>query len=150
MKLQFSSNEIAEDFFNFETKSSMCHLKTLISNALLIIFFGQIFSKRKTQQLLEYSYLIFLSSAFPFYFFLFPFSNTVITCRVPRGFILGPLLILICMNDMPQAVISSMFLYTDDSCLVFQGKDFVEIEIDLAFYMVKIKLNLYLLLLNIK
>ena len=150
MKLQFSSNEIAEDFFNFETKSSMCYLKTLISNALLIIFFGQIFSKRKIQQLLEYSYLIFLSSAFPFYFFLFPFSNTLITCGVPRGFILGPLLILICMNDMPQAVKSSMFLYTDDSCLVFQGKDFVEIEIDLAFYMVKIKLNLYLLLLNIK
>ena len=29
---------------------------------------------------------------------------------------------------MPQAVKSNVFLYADDSCLVFQGKDVIEIE----------------------
>ena len=32
------------------------------------------------------------------------------------------------MNDMPQAVKSNLFLYADDSGLVFQGKDVIEIE----------------------
>ena len=67
---------------------------------------------------------------------------------------------------MPQAVKSNLFLYADDSCLVFQGKDVIEIEkqlnedftnicewfleIDLAFTLMKLKLNLYFLLLNVK
>ena len=29
---------------------------------------------------------------------------------------------------MPQTVKSNLFLYADDSCLVFQGKDVIEIE----------------------
>ena len=29
---------------------------------------------------------------------------------------------------MPQAVKSNLFLYVDDSCLIFQGKDVIEIE----------------------
>ena len=41
---------------------------------------------------------------------------------------MGPLLFLIYVNDMPQAVKSNLFLYADDSCLVFQGKDVIEIE----------------------
>ena len=53
-------------------------------------------------------------------------SNT--TCGVPHGSILGPLLFLIYLNDMPQPVKSNLFLYADDSCLVFQGKDVIEIE----------------------
>ena len=32
------------------------------------------------------------------------------------------------MNDMPQAVNSNLFLHNDDSCLIFQGKDVIEIE----------------------
>ena len=51
-----------------------------------------------------------------------------ITCGVPQGSILGPLIFLIDVNDMPQAVKSNLFLYADDSCLVFQGKDVIEIE----------------------
>ena len=51
-----------------------------------------------------------------------------ITCGVPQGSILGPLLFLIYVNDMPQTVKSNLFLYADNSCLVSQGKDVIEIE----------------------
>ena len=46
-----------------------------------------------------------------------------ISCGVPQGLILGPLLFLIYVNDMPQAVNSNSFLYADDSCLMFQHKE---------------------------
>ena len=32
------------------------------------------------------------------------------------------------MNDKSQAVKSNLFLYADDPCLVFQGKDVIEIK----------------------
>ena len=51
-----------------------------------------------------------------------------ITCGVAQGSILGPLLFLIYVNDMAHAVTSNLFLYADDSCLIFQGKDVIEIE----------------------
>ena len=50
------------------------------------------------------------------------------TCGAPQESILEPLLFLIYVNDMPQTVKSNDFLYVDDSCLVFQGKDVIEIE----------------------
>ena len=55
-------------------------------------------------------------------------DSSNITCGVPQGSILGSLLFLIYVNDMPQAVISNLFLYTNDSCLFFQGQDVIEIE----------------------
>ena len=49
-------------------------------------------------------------------------------CGVPQGSILGPLLLLLYVNDMPQAVNSDLLLYADDTCLIYTGKDINTIE----------------------
>ena len=40
----------------------------------------------------------------------------------------NPLPLLFLINDVPQAVNSNLFLYADDSCLMFQHKEVEEIE----------------------
>ena len=42
--------------------------------------------------------------------------------------ILGPLLFLIYVNDTQMAVQCDLFLYADDTCLVFQSKTVEDIE----------------------
>ena len=42
---------------------------------------------------------------------------------VPQGSILGPLLFLVHVKDMPQAVKSNLPLYADDLCLMYKHRD---------------------------
>ena len=51
-----------------------------------------------------------------------------LSCGVPQGSILGPLLFLLYVNDMPQAIKSDLLLYADDTCLMYTGKDIKMIE----------------------
>ena len=55
-------------------------------------------------------------------------DKTLISCGVPQGSILGPLLFLLYVNDMVQAVNCDLLLYADDTGLIFQHKDINIIE----------------------
>ena len=48
--------------------------------------------------------------------------------RCTSRFYFGILLSLVYVKDMPEAVKSNLFLYANDSCLMYQHRDFEEIE----------------------
>ena len=51
-----------------------------------------------------------------------------ISCGAPQGSILGPLLFLLYVNDMPETLKCKLLLYADDSAILVSGKDTVYIE----------------------
>ena len=57
------------------------------------------------------------------------FSTTAeLRCGVPQALILGPLLFLLYINDIPRALDCDLFLYADDTCLLHQRKDLDQIK----------------------
>ena len=55
-------------------------------------------------------------------------SSANLLCGLPQGPILGPLLFLLYVNNLTQAVASNSLLHADDTCIVFQHKSKIEIE----------------------
>ena len=55
-------------------------------------------------------------------------DHMVVPCGAPQGFILGPLLFLVYVNDMEAAVSCRLILYADDSALLVSGTSVSVIE----------------------
>ena len=78
-------------------------------------------------------------------------SFTNVSCGVPQGSILGPLLFLIYVNDMAGAIDEKILLYADDTAILVSNKhvDVIELKLRTALetisdWLVDNKLSLHL------
>ena len=56
-----------------------------------------------------------------------------LVCGVPQGSIMGPLLFLLHVNDMPGSVNCDLLLYADDTCLIKQIENNLETNLNTNF-----------------
>ena len=42
-------------------------------------------------------------------------SNRPVTSEIPQGSVLGPILVVICINDLPEYVETNTYLFADDT-----------------------------------
>ena len=66
-------------------------------------------------------------------------SLQTITCGVPQGSIMGPLMFTIYVNDMKTSVLCDLYLNADDSAMVCSGKNVLEIEQTLSHELSKVQ-----------
>jgi len=55
-------------------------------------------------------------------------STATVTCGVPQGSIIGPLLFLIYVNDMSAVIKNKLLLYADDSAILVSHKCLSKVE----------------------
>ena len=55
-------------------------------------------------------------------------SSSNLLCSVPQECILGPVLFLLCINDLPQTASGNWLCHAEDTCIVFLYKSVIESE----------------------
>lgn len=66
-------------------------------------------------------------------------GEKIVKNGVPQGSVLGPLLILLYMNDMQAVCDCNLFLYADDSALLVSNKDVGRIQVNLGEELSKVR-----------